>query len=356
MRTCLLGQAHTRPAHRWLEPVNDSREWLRVLGGGDVLNYQHVAARPEILSEYDIAIIELTPKTHRLPRLIKQRVPSVFCLGLIEGRVEYVVRSNEEMEGLFEFCQIVDDVDMLGVLIERTVPYYRLYTRKPEQVQWIGIPYPKDWTDEQRASHTTDRRDLVLELGSAMDSRNGIANLLVLRELQRRFPALLGRIYYFVERERQMVEALGIRADFRRPRRWRDYYKDHLSCFAVLCMDDRRTWGRYVLDCASAYMPFVGSELSHCGERAGVLTCDPFDTDSALKYLSELIEEKLTDRSELHDSVTTRQYEALRDYDSQSSMKRFCAALENAGYAPLAGELRARTYTSSGLLEDSNVA
>ena len=348
MRTCLLGQAHTRIARRWLNPVNDSRECMRLLGGGDVLNYQHVAAHPDILSEYDIAIIELTPKTHLLPRLIKRRTPSVFCLGLIEGRVEYVVRSNKEMEGLFEFCQIVDDVDMLGVLIERTVPYYRLYTRKPEQVQWIGIPYPKDWTDEQGGNLAHGRRELVLELGSAMDSRNGIANLLVLRELQRRFPALLGRIYYFVERERQMVESLGIRADFRRPRRWRDYYKDHLDCFAVLCMDDRRTWGRYVLDCASAHMPFVGSELSHCGERAGVLTCDPFDTNSALKYLSDLIEEKLAGRSELHDSVTARQYAALGDYDSKSSIERFCAALENAGHATLAGELRASVPAAAG--------
>lgn len=304
-----------------------------------MLNYQHVVAHPDLLSDYDIAIVELTPKTHRLPRLIKRHAPSVFCLGLIEGRVEYVVRSNEEMEGLFEFCQIVDDVDLLGVLVERTVPYYRLYTRHPERVQWVGVPYPKDWTDKQQVS-PAPARELILELGSAMDSRNGIANLLVLRELQRRFPALQGRIYCFVEREREMIEALRIRAEFRKPRRWRDYYRDHLNCFAVLCMDDRRTWGRYVLDCASARMPFVGSELSHCGERAGVLTCDPFDTDTALQYLSELIDERLAGGSQFHDAVTARQYEALQHYDRESSLKRFCAALESAGYAALAKTVR----------------
>lgn len=339
MKTCLLGQAHTRPVQQWLEPVNDSREWMRVLGGGDVLNYQHVVANPQMLSEYDIAIVELTPKTHRLPKLMKRQAPSLFCVGLIEGRVEYVVRSNDEMESLFEFCQMVDDVDVLGVLVERTVPYYRLYTHAPERVQWIGVPYPKDWTDKQVESQAAPR-ELVLELGSALDSRNGIANLLVLRELQDRFPRLLGRIYYFVERERQMVEALGIRADFRRPRRWRDYYKEHLTSFAVLCMDDRRTWGRYVLDCASARMPFIGSELSHCGERVGVLTCDPFDTDTALNYLSELIEERLAGAKDLHDSVITRQYEALQNYDELSARKRFCEAIENAGHASLAQELR----------------
>ena len=74
------------------------------------------------------------------------------------------------MEGLFEFCQIIDDVDMLGVLVERTVPYYRLYAGKPERVQFIGVPYPLDWTEQQQTAHSADR-DLVIELGSAMDSR-----------------------------------------------------------------------------------------------------------------------------------------------------------------------------------------
>jgi hypothetical protein len=355
MKTCLLGQAHTRPARAWLEPTNDSREWMRALGGGDVLNYQQVVAAPQTLLEYDIAIIELTPKTHLLPRLIKRHTPSVFCLGLIEGRVEYVVRSNREMEGLFEFCRIVNDVDMLGVLVERTVPYYRLYARVPERVQWIGVPYPKDWTDLQRQLGASDR-DLILELGSAMDSRNGIVNLLVLRELQTRFPKLQGRIYYYLERERQMVEALGIRADFRKPRRWRDYYRDHLSSFAVLCMDDRRTWGRYVLDCASAQMPFIGSALSHCGERVGILTCDPFDTNRALEYLSALIDEKLAGGSELHDAVTNRQYEGLQEYDTNSSLHRFCTALANAGYSGLAETLKFGMHVPAKDLKDLGVA
>ena len=224
----------------------------------------------------------------------------------------------------------------------RLLPYYRLYVKGPERVQWIGIPYPKDWTDHNQTVLGSDR-NLVLELGSAMDSRNGIANLLVLRELQRRFPMLLGRIYYFVERERQMVEAMAIRAEYRRPRRWRDYYLDHLSCFAVLCMDDRRTWGRYVLDCASARMPFIGSNFSHCAERVGILTGDPFDTDFALQHLTKLIEERLAGRSDFHDSTIAQQYEGLRDYDSAHSLNRFCTAIENAGYSTLAAELRART-------------
>ena len=67
-----MGQAHTRPAYGWQEPVNDSREWMRVLGGGDVLNYQQVVANPRMLSAYDLAIVELTPKTHFLPRFIKR--------------------------------------------------------------------------------------------------------------------------------------------------------------------------------------------------------------------------------------------------------------------------------------------
>jgi hypothetical protein len=338
MRTCLLGQAHTRPRCRWLEPVNDSREWLRVLGGGDVLNYQRALTQLGSLEQYDVAIVELTPATHRLPELLKRRLPDLFVLGLVEGRVEYVVRSREEMEGLYGFCQSVDSADMLGILVERTLPYYRLYLRAPERAQWLGVPYPKDWTDRQ--PHLEPKqRSLVIELGSAMDSRNGIANLLVLRDLQRRYPQVLGRVYRYSEREQQMIVALGIRAEFRQPCRWRDYFLGLSDVFAILCLDDRRTWGRYALDAAAARIPYVGSHLSHCGERVAVLSCDPFDTSAAVAWLERLVEEHLAGRDDFYQEVTERQYQALEDYDGPSALKRLRAALDAAGYAKLAGEL-----------------
>lgn len=335
LRVCLLGQAHTRERRAWNTPINDSREWMRVLGGGDVLSYQTVIQRPEMVSIYDVAMIELTPATHRLPALLKRYVPGLACLGLIEGRVEYVVRSRNEMESLFEFCRSVDASDVLGVLVERTVPYYRLYAADPRRVQWLGVPYPLDWTESIVAKGLPERK-LVIELGSAMDSRNGIANLLVLRELQRRYPAVVGRIYYFLEREVDMVRALGIRAEFRRPEPWPQYYRRHLDAFAVLCLDDRRTWGRYALDAASARMPFIGSHLSHCGERVAEMTMDPFDTDRAVSSLAQLIEERLAGRNELYQDIVNTQLARLAEYGPAAALQRFLHAIADAGLESLA--------------------
>ncbi len=335
VRVCLLGEAHPKEHRGWTVPVNDSREWLRVLGSGDVLSHRDVAQCPELVRSYDVVIVELTPATQQLPALLKRVAPGVACVGLIEGRVEYVVRSHAEMESLFAFARSADDPDVLGVLVERTLPYYRLYAASPERVHWLGVPYPVDWTNAVIARGLPDR-PLVIELGSAMDSRNGIANVLVLRELQRCYPMVRGRIYVFEEREAEMVRALGVDADFRRPMSWARYYHDHLDAFAVLCLDDRRTWGRYVLDCASARMPFVGSNLSHCGERVGVMTADPFDTERALAWLSALVEERLRGRDELYRDTVRRQSAKLGLYGADAARSRFAAALAATGFGTLA--------------------
>ncbi len=339
LRACLLGQAHTRESIGWSLPVNDSREWLRILGGGDVLSYQRVVATPQAISDYDLVIVELTPATHALPRFLKRRVPHVPCVALIEGRVEYVVRSSGEMEGLFQFAQCLDDADLVGVLVERTLPYYRLYARNQERVQWLGIPYPLDWTDS--IASTPGPGPIIIELASGLDSRNGIANVLVLRALQRRFPGVIGRIFPCSERERSMIEALGVRAQMLQPRRWRDYYRLlRQDVFAILCLDDRRTWGRYALDAASARVPFVGSHLSHGGEHVGLLTCDPFDVTTALDFLTDLVEERLSGRDYLYRDVAERQYAALQSYGGEAARERMRVALAAAGLADAAAKLQ----------------
>ena len=343
LRTCLLGQAHTRERPGWSTPVNDSREWMRVLDFGDVLNYQRVIAQPEILRDYDLAIVELTPVTHRLPALIKKAAPDLLCIGLIEGRVEYVVRSNQEMEGLFDFYQNLDTLDLVGVLVERTVPYYRLYVQRPERIQWLGIPYPKDWTDRVTRPRQP-QHELIIELGSAMDSRNGIANLLILQAIQKRFPQVVGRIFYYSPRELQIIKAFGLRAQYLRPRSWPHYYRGLQDAFAILCMDDRRTWGRYALDCASARIPYVGSNLSHCGEVVGVMTGDPFDTQRMIEHLSLLLEEHAKGTDALYREVSNSQYAKLKDYDGPRSRERLRRALLAAGYEDIANRLAARKH------------
>jgi hypothetical protein len=137
-----------------------------------------------------------------------------------------------------------------------------------------------------------------------------------------------------------MIEALGVRMELLQPRRWRDYYRLlRRDVFALLCLDDRRTWGRYALDAASARVPYVGSDLSQGGEDVAMMTCDPFDTDSAIEFLSVLIEERLQGRDDRYREVTDRQYAAVRAYDGDASRERMRRALKAAGLIETAVKL-----------------
>jgi hypothetical protein len=338
IRACLLGQAHTRESLRFAQPTNDSREWMRALGGGDVLNYQRVIAQRQLPERYDLAIVELTPATYRLPLLLKQWQPDVVCIGLVEGHVEPNMSSNADMEDVFRFTRTCGDYDLLGVLVARALPYYRLYTERPHRAQWLGVPYPSDWTTSLMPVRPANR-ELVIELGSALDSRNGITNLLLLRALQKEFRQVRGRVYWFTEREREMLGTFGIRAEFLRPRRWADYHRMLRNSFLLLCMDERRTWGRYALDAAAAGVPFIGSHTSHAGEHVAVMTCDPFDTASAFAYAASLIEERLRGGDALHREVIERQSAALESYGHAAARLRLAAALQAAGHEVLAGQL-----------------
>ena len=128
-----------------------------------------------------------------------------------------------------------------------------------------------------------------------------------------------------------MIEGLEIDIEFYEVRKWQDYYKHHLQSFLVLCMDDRRTWGRYALDCAASMMPYVGSRLSHCGEKVGVLTCDPFDVEIALNYIRQLLKEYAQGKNDFYESVVNKQYKQLIHYNEQISKKRFYKALDAVG-------------------------
>jgi hypothetical protein len=179
-------------------------------------------------------------------------------------------------------------------------------------------------------------RELVIELGSALDSRNGITNVLLLRALCNEFRQLRGRIYCFMKREREMLSTFGLRADFVRPRRWPDYHRALRQCFALLCMDDRRTWGRYALDAAAAGVPFIGSHESHAGEQVAVMTCDPFDTETAYAYAAGLIEERLRGGNAQYRDVLEQQSAALVRYGDDAARQRLAEALRAAGREELA--------------------
>jgi len=321
VKVCLLSQieADLVPVG---EPMHEIRSWAYVLGG-DARGFGSVISKPDLLGGYDVILVELTANAYTVPPFVRQHAPDAILVGLVEGGLEQVP-SNPPWEQL-AFIECIRTLDLLGVLVEDALPYYRLLAGEDRRVQWLGIPYPKGWTDTV-PKPPADAKVTVIELGSTLqDGRNGLPSILLLGRIRKRHPHVRGRAYGSSLAELAPLHRLDPTLELCVRRSWREYYRHHVDAYAMLSFDPRRTWGRLVLDCASALVPYVGSDATHCGRRVGVLTCDPYDVEAAFRHVCRLL-----DDPGLYAAVVRRQYERLEAYGEEASRGRFWRALELA--------------------------
>jgi hypothetical protein len=306
----------------WDLPCNECRGWAYVLEA-DTRHHARALEHPEELDGYDLAIVELTGNLYDVPLFLRERAAHLQIVGLLEGAVGAVADQPVELQAKFVEC--VRSLDLLGVLVESSLTYYRLLVDEPTRVQWLGIPYPKAWTDAQAKPTVGDER--IVELGAGLaPGRNGLPGVLVLRQLREEFPELRGRAYASSATEADALRVLDPTLDCRPHRFWQQYYREHLEVWAVLSLDPRRTWGRLPLDCASAHIPYVGSDATHTARAVGVLTCDPNNVEAAYRHLRALACDP-----ELYARITATQYAALDAFDEAASRRRFWHALAAAG-------------------------
>jgi hypothetical protein len=318
-RLCFISQLGDERSP-WDIPVNECRAWAYVLNA-DTRHAETVWNHPEMLQEYRLVMVELTANLYRLPAFIKQHAPGVIVIGLLEGAIGAVGDQTPSQQ--MEFVRCGQALDLLGVLLEESVAYYRLFVDHPGKVQWLGVPYPKAWTDSL-LKRAPDDKERLIELGAGLDpGRNGLPLLLVLQRLRAATPGVRGRVYYASDAAREGLGQLDSMIEICPQRSWSDYYLHHLDAFIVLSLDPRRTWGRLVLDCASAHIPYVGSDATHCARTVGVLTCDPFDVEAAYQHTTRLLQDR-----GLYEEVVHEQYERLSGFDEEASRRRLASALE----------------------------
>jgi hypothetical protein len=318
-RLCFISQLGDERSP-WDIPVNECRAWAYVLGA-DSRHAGNVLDHPEILQEYRLVMVELTANLYGLPAFIKRHAPGVVVVGLLEGAVGAV--GDQTPEEQVEFVHCVQALDLLGVLLEESLPYYRLFVDPPQKAQWLGIPYPKAWTDSL-AKREPDAKERLVELGASLDpGRNGLPLLRILHRLREVQPKVRGRAYYGSKSSMHALGRLDPMIDACPQRSWNDYYVHHLDAYLVLSLDPRRTWGRLVLDCASACVPYVGSDVTHCARAVGVLTCNPFDVETAYRHAASLLQDR-----DLYNEVVHQQYERLAAFDEDSSRTRFWSSLQ----------------------------
>ena len=321
-RVCFISQFQDDQSP-WTAPSNDCRAWAYVLEA-DTRSFLRILAYPAQLQAYDIAIVELASNLYGLPPFIKQHAPGLTVVGLIEGPLEALSGQESSLQARFVEC--LQSVDLLGVQVEDAISYYRLFVDDPRRVQWLGQPYPKAWTDGVPKRPPT-AKDRLIELGPGLiPSRGGLTGLLLFRRLKEGRPEVRGWVSVMSQDEAEVIRKLdpGIGCYLHRP--WSEYYLRHLESYAVLSLDPRRTWGRLVLDCASAHIPYVGSKESHCGRAVGVLTCGPYDVDTAYAHLCTLL-----DDPGVYERVAREQYQRLSQFEETTSRQRFWDALAAGG-------------------------
>jgi hypothetical protein len=74
----------------------------------------------------------------------------------------------------------------------------------------------------------------------------------------------------------------------------------------------------------------VGANATHCADSLGVLTCDPFDAETAIGHLERLLDRESTQGQDLYRSVVDRQRRSLAPLGEHESRQRFWTSLERA--------------------------
>jgi hypothetical protein len=307
----------------WDLPGNECRAWAYVLEA-DTRHHMRVREEPGALDGYEIAIVELTANLYDLPPLLRERFVDLRVVGLLEGAVGGV--GDQQIDEQARFVECARSLDMVGVLVDSSVPYYRLLVDDPRRVQWLGVPYPKAWTDSQPRRPRAEK-PRVIELAAGLaPGRNGLPGVLIVRRVRQDFPDVHALAYVSSGAEAAALRELDPSIECRPHRFWREYYAEHLDAWAVLSLDARRTWGRLPLDCASAFLPYVGSDATHAARSVGVLLSDPFDVEQAERHLRTLLVDDA-----LYDSVAAEQYARLEPFAEPASRRRFWRALAAAG-------------------------
>jgi hypothetical protein len=313
----------------WDIPSNEVRCWAYVLGA-DTRCAERIRDDPHVIANYDVVLLDLTPNLFDLPALLRRTKPKLIIVGLVEGWVGNIAAIDIETQCDFvAACQVLD---MLGILVESSLSYYRLYSPLPAKVQFMGIPFPKEWTDRLPPVPVEEREFAVWMPFALRDVRSGISHVLAFQRLKEQCPDLKGYALRSSDGEDDHLRAIGVDIELVPFAEWDAFYRRLSTMYAVLNLDHLPTWGRVVGECAAARVPYVGFDATHCARALGVLTSTPFDVGTSMRYIKMLISERSQSAaaSSLYRRVTEEQYRRLPAIDEDTSRRRFWDGLDRA--------------------------
>lgn len=304
---CLVSGLNTHG--KWEEAGNEIRSWSHAMGG-DVY-YGHGIEDYTIFDKYDITMIELKDSMLSVAKSISM-LSSTKLVGLTEGDL---MNRDWHSTTYAKYIDVLNRVDLVGIINDKAYDIMKCLTIKP--VRMIGIPYPLEWASSNQLGKLEYP---IVELGSTPTNRGGIWTLATFNQL-----GVKGIVYTEdtsdIESTIKMSNGLltiGFNTD------WQNYYREHSRYHMGLHLDDRATWGRFPLDCASAGMPCISTKGSYTQEILFPdLTVDYYDVRKAIELTNRL----LKDKSFFDYSIQFAQ-EKIKQFDLQPTKDRFIRIME----------------------------
>jgi hypothetical protein len=273
----------------------------------DYVGYNFV--KPDEISRYDLIIGNTNEHPHLYAlqlRLMEARKPNAKWVSLIEGNAEDYLYPQKNLQ------RLLNAADLVNCINKNSLPLFRALSKTKTEA--IGIPYPLDLISAQTVPIAERRKEIFL-CPFLLSRWN---DYLVARES--------GLPYYGYEKNltrkfsewRTILKKKSVDKDFYHHHARRVYEQPNLtirrktgvwesllhnrSAWFWLNLDERYTWGRYVLDAAALQIPIITTRNTGHAETLFPLTTlgSPFDIDAAVALAKRLA----TDEAFYHEVAT----------------------------------------------------
>lgn len=305
--------------------MNGIESWVYALEG-DYISAYYIS--PKIFAQYDLIIINIHHTNDKylstVLKALTAKKKHQKVIGLIEGDAAQFLSPNPKTLAIMAECEYINVINKLSL------DFFALLSGKP--CHYLGIPYPTENVRKLRKENRTIENGVLA--CSFVSTKN--IDLLIAQELgvkvscyERRFSRKLKTIKLHYNRYNSINLDPDIHyktihkyynktEDIIREKSLENYFKTNSEFYLWIDIDNRYTWGRYVLDAAALGIPIVTtSSTGHGGDLFPETTIDDWtQINKAVEKAERLIADK-----NFYDDVVQYADENFPDL-SHETMKR----------------------------------
>ncbi|MFA6570602.1 MAG: hypothetical protein WCT77_05135 [Bacteroidota bacterium] len=313
---------------RWT--ANDMRESKKLCTGverwvfamdGDYCNTLEIKEK-ELLN-YDIVILNSDinhPKYFRkICKLVENRPKGVTWITLVEGDMS-IYKPDKNLQKVF------DNSDFVVCINKYTKEFWEKFTKT--KVEFIGVPYPVD--EVRKLSIKTEKRLKQCIICPSLLIR--YQDFLVARELgidmigfEKRFSHKFKTVFknrtlkrdFYLQKAEKIYQGNNLKILLEKS--FEKYFNFTANSFIMINLDNRYTWGRYVLDAAALQIPIITTISTGHGLDLFPELC--LDNENQIEKAIE-IGKRLIENKDFYEHVSNIPIEKLDIYKEDYMKKK----------------------------------